>query len=62
MSDITPLTIDIPEEQIADLHSRIRNTRWPEKESVDDWTQGIPLSYTKELADYWLNEYDWREN
>ncbi len=62
MSDITPLTIDIPEEQIADLHSRIRNTRWPEKESVDDWTQGIPLSYTKELADYWLNEYDWRQS
>ena len=60
MNTITPFTIDIPDEQINDLHTRIRNTRWPESECVDDWSQGIPLAYTKELATYWLNEYNWR--
>ncbi len=35
-------------------------TRWPEAECVDDWSQGIPLAYTRELADYWANSYDWR--
>ena len=37
-----------------------RRTRWPEAECVDDWSQGIPLAYTRELADYWANDYDWR--
>ena len=60
MTIINPFIIDIPEEQINDLHTRIRNTRWPDQECVEDWTQGIPLAYTKELAEYWLNEYDWR--
>ena len=62
METITPFTIDIPDQQIEDLQKRIELTRWPEKECVDDWTQGIPLSYTKELADYWVNEYDWRQS
>ena len=62
METITPFTIDIPDQQIEDLQKRIELTRWPEKECVDDWTQGIPLSYTKELADYWANEYDWRQS
>ena len=62
MTTITPFTIDIPDQQIEDLQKRIELTRWPEKECVDDWTQGIPLSYTKELADYWANEYDWRQS
>ena len=60
MNTITPFKIEIPDEQIEDLHTRIRNTRWPEQECVEDWTQGIPLAYTKELAEYWLNDYDWR--
>ena len=60
MPEITPFTIEIPKEQIDDLHNRIRNTRWPEAECVDDWSQGIPLTYTKELTNYWLTEYDWR--
>ena len=60
MTIINPFIIDIPEEQINDLHTRIRNTRWPDQECVEDWTQGIPLAYTKELAEYWLNAYDWR--
>ena len=56
----TPFTVDIPESALDDLRARIRNTRWPEAETVDDWSQGIPLAYTRELADYWLNHYDWR--
>ena len=61
MTTITPFTIDISDQQLEDLQKRIELTRWPEEECVDDWSQGIPLSYTKELADYWANEYDWRQ-
>ena len=54
MSDaITPFTVDIPQSELDDLKTRIANTRWPEKEVVDDWSQGMPLAYTKELAKYW---------
>jgi len=61
MSDaITPFTVDIPQSELDALRDRIRNTRWPEKEAVDDWSQGIPLAYTRELADYWAEQYDWR--
>ena len=61
MSDaITPHTIDIPGEALDDLHNRLGNTRWPEAEVVDDWSQGIPLAYTQELAQYWEYQYDWK--
>ncbi|HTI77819.1 MAG TPA: alpha/beta fold hydrolase, partial [Mycobacterium sp.] len=52
--------IAVPDADLADLKDRLARTRWPEAETVDDWNQGIPLSYTRELADYWANEYDWR--
>jgi len=55
-----PFRIDIAENELEDLKARLTNTRWPEKETPDDWSQGIPLAYVKELADYWLNDYDWR--
>ncbi|MDP6145629.1 MAG: epoxide hydrolase [Acidimicrobiales bacterium] len=61
MSEITPFTINISEEQLVDLRDRINNTRWAEQECVEDWTQGIPLTYVREVADYWANQYDWRE-
>ncbi len=51
--------IDVPAEAIEDLHNRLKLTRFPEKETPDDWSQGIPLAYMKEIRDYWLNEYDW---
>lgn len=61
MSDaITPFTVDIPQQALDDLTARIANTRWPEQELVDDWSQGIPLAYTRELATYWAQDYDWR--
>ena len=62
MSEITPFTINIPEEQLTDLRIRINNTRWAEEECVNDWSQGIPLTYVREIADYWANQYDWRES
>ena len=57
---LDPFTIDIPQADIDDLHRRLDGTRWPEAETVDDWSQGIPLAYVKELADYWRHSYDWR--
>jgi epoxide hydrolase len=58
--DISPFRIDVPETQLDDLRRRLRRTRWPEAETVDDWSQGIPLAYTRELCEYWLEQYDWR--
>lgn len=57
---VTPFTVDIPQSEIDDLRDRLGRTRWPESETVDDWSQGIPLSYTRELANYWATEYNWR--
>ena len=62
MSTIKPYTIQFNDESLADLKQRITNTRWPEAETVEDWSQGAPLSYIKELAEYWTNEYDWRKH
>ena len=60
MSAVTPFRIAIPDADLADLRDRLTRTRWPERECVDDWSQGLPLSYAQELADYWRDEYDWR--
>jgi epoxide hydrolase len=60
VAQINPFRIAVPDADLADLKERLARTRWPEAECVDDWSQGIPLSYTRELADYWANEYDWR--
>jgi hypothetical protein len=55
-----PFAIDIAQSQLDDLRSRLALTRWPEKETVDDWDQGMPLAYAQQLAAYWANDYDWR--
>ncbi|MDV3129822.1 epoxide hydrolase 1 [Mycobacterium sp. 21AC1] len=60
MAQINPFRIAVPDADLDDLRARLARTRWPEAECVDDWSQGIPLSYTRELADYWAGEYDWR--
>lgn len=57
---IRPFEIAISDAVLADLKQRLANTRWPEKETVKDCSQGIPLAYTQEVCDYWLNSYDWR--
>lgn len=58
-STLRPFTIDVDLEALADLRHRIESARWPESETVDDWSQGVPLAYLRELASYWVEEYDW---
>jgi pimeloyl-ACP methyl ester carboxylesterase len=60
MSELTPHPIAVPQGDLDDLRDRLRRTRWPEREAVDDWSQGIPLSYVQELCGYWADGYDWR--
>ena len=61
MSDaITPFKIAIDDSQLDDLKRRLRATRWPEKETPADWSQGIPLAYVQEVCRYWERDYDWR--
>ncbi len=57
---IRPFRASIPEEDLADLRRRIAATRWPEKETVNDSSQGVQLATTQKLAQYWATEYDWR--
>jgi pimeloyl-ACP methyl ester carboxylesterase len=57
---ITPFRIETPDEALADLKRRLRATRWPERETVDDWSQGIPLAYVQDVCGYWAEKYDWR--
>ncbi len=58
MAAPTPFTIEFTDDAIADLRARLANTRWPERETVDDWSQGVPLAYAREVCDYWANGYD----
>ena len=58
--EIRPFRIDVDQADLDDLRGRLTRTRWPEAETVDDWSQGIPLAYVRELCDYWRGDYDWR--
>src|SRR5256714_1492123 len=58
---IRPFQIDVPEDDLADLRRRIEATRWPEKETVEDQSQGPRLATMQALARYWATEYDWRK-
>jgi len=60
-STIQPFRISVAEDILVDLHSRLRNTRWPESELVGDWTQGVPLAWLKNICRYWADEYNWRK-
>lgn len=57
---IVPFTLAIGEAQLQDLCARLDQTRWPEAEPVDDWSQGVPLNALQALTEYWRNDYDWR--
>ena len=59
-AEVTPFRIEVPEADLVDLRERLARTRWPEAETVDDWSQGIPLSYAREVCGYWAGDYDWR--
>jgi pimeloyl-ACP methyl ester carboxylesterase len=60
MTEIRPFTIAATDADLADLRRRLLATRWPDAEVVDDWSQGVPLAYVRELAAYWAGPYDWR--
>ena len=60
MSEIREFQIEVTDEVLDDLKQRLSMTRWPNKETPEDWSQGIPLAYMKELCDYWQHDYDWR--
>jgi pimeloyl-ACP methyl ester carboxylesterase len=55
---MNPFEVQITNAEIDDLRRRLEQTRWPESETVDDWSQGIPLAYTRELCEYWRTSYD----
>ncbi|WP_300007026.1 epoxide hydrolase [Pseudonocardia sp.] len=55
-----PFRIDIGDDVLDDLRRRLRATRWPDRETVDDWSQGVPLQYVQDICAYWGTEYDWR--
>lgn len=60
MNEIRTFNLDIEDAALADLHLRLDMARWPEKEAVDDWSQGTPLAELQALCRYWRHGYDWR--
>ena len=60
MNDIKPFKIDIPETDLAFLEQRLKTARLPDEVNDDNWGYGIPVSYLRELLEYWANGFDWR--
>ena len=58
---IRPFHVDVPEEELVELRRRIQRTRWPEREVVNDASQGVQLNTMQKVAEYWANGYDWRK-
>jgi epoxide hydrolase len=57
---VTPFKVHVPQAALDDLKQRLANTRWPNKEPVADWSQGVPLAKARALVEYWRTRYDWR--
>jgi pimeloyl-ACP methyl ester carboxylesterase len=57
---VSPFTMSLPQSAIDDLRNRLGYTRYPERETVGDWTQGVPLDKARALITYWRDRYDWR--
>jgi pimeloyl-ACP methyl ester carboxylesterase len=58
---IRPFQVDVPEAELTELRRRINATKWPERETVTDASQGVQLATTQKLARYWATDYDWRK-
>ena len=59
-TSIKPFHLNIAQDALDDMRRRLAATRWPEPETVDDWSQGVPLERLQALCDYWRDGYDWR--
>jgi epoxide hydrolase len=57
---IRPLHLEVPETELEQLRERLRHSRFPESETVDDWSQGVPLAVLTEFVRHWIDGYDWR--
>src|SRR5262245_23669522 len=60
-AEMRPFRVHFSDEALADLRRRVAATRWPDKEIVNDQSQGVQLSTVQKLANYWAKEYDWRK-
>src|SRR5215813_8949627 len=60
-SSVRPFRVAVPEAQLVELRRRIKATRWPERETVADASQGVQLATTQALARHWATDYDWRK-
>ena len=60
-AEIRPFRIEVSQAELDDLRDRLDRTRWPVEVPGIGWTRGVPLDYLKDLADYWANGFDWRE-
>jgi len=58
--DVTPFKVHVPQAVLDDLKNRLAGARWPNKEPVTDWSQGVPLAKAQTLVEYWRTRYDWR--
>src|SRR6202521_3073503 len=58
---VRPFQVNVPEAELTELRRRINATKWPERETVTDATQGVQLATMQALARYWATEYDWRK-
>src|ERR1700676_4559382 len=58
---IRPFHVNIPQDQLVDLRRRVSATRWPERETVTDRSQGMQLAKIQEVVRYWGKDYDWRK-
>src|SRR6266480_442539 len=59
-AEIRSFRVEFPEAELTDLRRRVNATRWPERETVTDDSQGVRLAMMQDLARYWGTEYDWR--
>jgi pimeloyl-ACP methyl ester carboxylesterase len=57
---VRPFTVSIPDSEIDDVKQRLARTRWPDPETVSDWSQGVRVDNARSLVDYWERSYDWR--
>ena len=58
--NLVPFRVAVPQRELDDLRQRLADVRWPEPETVSNWSQGVPLAKAKTLVDYWRDHHDWR--